>query len=149
MRLSRPTLAAILALGLWFALDFVGIPRLVDAEPLLSLAGLMLVLLAAFLAAGLLEVRYVAPVYSVALAVWLWLQIDTHWGTYLLPASERKLDWYGRAFGGNLRFLPAFERRTVPDAYHSLLAILIVVNLFLALRDVMRRRSKGRLPPTR
>lgn len=143
MRLSRPTLVALLLLAVWFALDFVGVPRLVDAEPLVSLAGLMLALLVAFFVAGVREVRFVAPVYALALAVWSWLQVDTHWSTYLLPASESKLGWYERVFGDNIRVLPALPDRTTPDAYHTVLAVLILVSLVLAIRDTLQRTPAG------
>ena len=142
MRLSRPTLLMLLGLALWFSLDFIGIVRLVDKEPLLSLAGFMLALLAAFLIAGLFEVRYMAAIFSLSLAVWLWLQIDTHWGTYLLPASQQKLRWYVRVFGDNIRVLPSLPGRTTPDAYHTFLAVLILANLLLAVRDMLRRESQ-------
>jgi uncharacterized membrane protein len=64
MQLSRLTLAALLVLGLWFGLDFIGVARVVDREPLVSLAGLMLALLGVLLVAGILNVRYGALVYS-------------------------------------------------------------------------------------
>lgn len=139
MRLSRTTLVLLVMLGLWFGLDFIGVPRLVDREPLVSLAGLMLALLAAFLLAGLLKVRYAAPVFGLSLVVWLWLQIETHWGTYLLPASERKLQWYGRVFGDHLRLLPSLPDRTTPDAYHTVLLVLLLASLASAIRDTLRR----------
>lgn len=141
MRLSRPTLAVLLLLAVWFALDFVGVSRLVDAEPLVSLAGLMLALLVVFFVAGGREMRLVAPVYALALAVWSWLQVETHWSTYLLPASERKLAWYERVFGDNIHLLPTLPDRTTPDAYHTVLAVLILVNLGMAIRDMLRRAS--------
>ena len=142
MQLSKPTRAALLALGLWFGLDFVGVSGLVEVEPVVSLAGLMLGLLVVFLIAGILETRYVAPIYSLSLLVWMWLQVETHWGTYLFPASQRKLDWYERAFGSHLRWLPSLPGRTTPDAYHTLLALLILVNLVLAVRDTARRTPR-------
>ncbi len=141
MRLSLLTLVAALLLTAWFALDFVGVAHLVDREPLISLAGLMLALLGLFLLGGLARLRWLAAPYGLALLVWLALQVETHWGTYLFwPASETKLRWYARVFGDHWRILPDFSGHTTPDGYHTVLAGLLIVNLTLALRDVFARR---------
>lgn len=143
MQLSPITLALLVTIGLWFGLDFIGVSHVVDREPLVSLAGLMLALLVVFFVAGLLRARYVALIYTLSLVVWLWLQVATHWGTYVLRASERKLEWYERAFGGHFRILPALQHRTTPDGYHTILALLILVNLGLAIRDILRRAPQA------
>lgn len=139
MRLSRATLLAAGLLTAWFALDFVGVARLVDREPLVSLAGVMLALMAVFLAGGTLRWRWLAPSYLAALLIWAALQVETHWSTFVLPATEKKLLWYARAFGDHWRLLPNLPGRTVPDLYHTVLAALLLVNLSLAWRDVRRR----------
>lgn len=140
MQTSSVSLAALAALMSWFALDFVGVPGVVDRETLISLAGLMLALLGGFAVSGFLRIRYAAPLYALTLAIWSMLQIETHWGTYLLfDASERKLGWYERVFGDHWTFLPAIEGRTTPDGYHTVLALLIALNLAIALRDTFRR----------
>lgn len=146
MSLSRPTLAALVLLGAWFGLDFVGVPRLVDREPLMSLAGLMLGLLVVFLVAGARRVRFVTPVYSLALIVWILLQVETHWWTYVFPASQARLRWYDRVFGDHVHVLPSLPERTTPDAYHTVLALLLLLNLALAIRDVFRRASTTGTP---
>lgn len=128
-----------LLLGLWFGLDFVGVPGLVKREPLVSLAGLMLALMLAFVAAGWLRMRYAAPLCGLALAVWAVLQVQTHWITYALPASTAKLSWYERVFGSHWKLLPELTDRTTPDAYHTVLFALLVVNLLLATWDCWPR----------
>lgn len=140
MILSNATLTSLAVLTCWFALNFVGVANVVDAEPLFSLAGLMLAVLAAVAVAGLMGVRGVALVYSLALLIWAALQIETHWSTYLLfDASERKLAWYESVFGVHWRFLPPIANRTTPDGYHTILAISILTNLAFTARDVVRR----------
>jgi hypothetical protein len=141
MRLSKATVVAALMLTVWFALDFVGVANLVDREGLVSLAGLMLLLMAGFLAAGMARWRFAAPVYAVALAVWGGLQIETHWLTWVTSAGEARLLWYDRAFGDHWRILPESAGHTVPDAYHTVLAVLLAANLILALSDTFRRGS--------
>jgi hypothetical protein len=140
MQLSALTLTALAVLAGWFGLDFVGVAGIVDREPVFSLAGLMLGVLSVFALLALGQVRFAAPFYAVALLIWAALQVETHWSTYLLfDAGERKLAWYQSVFGPHWRFLPEVASRTTPDGYHTVLAGLIVVNLLLALRDVVRR----------
>lgn len=141
MLLSRSTIAALLPLTLWFSLDFIGVPRLVDKEPLVSLAGLMLALLVVFLAAGVLQIRYAAPPYALSLVIWLVFQVQTHWSSYLLAASQSKLQWYDRVFGEHIRILPSLPTRTTPDAFHTVLAALILLNLTLVTVDILRRAA--------
>jgi hypothetical protein len=145
MRLGKATLVAALILTVWFALDFVGVARLVDREGLVSLAGLMLVLMVGFLAAGLAGWRFTAPIYAMALAVWGALQVETHWLTWVTGASDARLAWYDRAFGDHWRILPESAQHTVPDAYHTVLALLLAVNLILALVDTFGCRPLGAL----
>jgi hypothetical protein len=123
------------ALAAWFGLDFVGGPGVVR-EPLVSLAGIMLALMLLFIAGGMLRVRYLAIVYALALGVWGALQWQTHWSSYLFAASPAKLNWYARVFGEHWHLLPERAGHTTPDAYHTVLAALLVGNLVLACRDV-------------
>ena len=99
----------------------------------------MLLLMLLFIAGGVRRIRYLAIPYTLALSIWAWLQWQTHWSTYVLPASAAKLRWYGQAFGDHWHLLPERAGHTTPDAYHTILAALIVVNLALALRDIFTR----------
>ena len=139
MQLSTLSLLCLGLLTSWFGLDFVGLPNVVEREPVISLAGVMLGLLAAFALAGVFMVRYVAPIYATALMVWTGLQVETHWSTYLLiDASARKLAWYNDEFGAHWRVLPEIAGRTTPDGYHTVLAVLIVLSFLVAVRDSLQ-----------
>jgi hypothetical protein len=139
MRLSDSTMMALVVLIAWFALNFIGVADLVEAEPPIGLAGVMLSILILVLAGGILRVDYIPPFYALSLLAWGFLQIETHWSTYVLAASENKLQWYERAFGRFWHVLPPSPGYTVPDAYHTILAALIVFNLALALSDTAKR----------
>jgi hypothetical protein len=139
MRLSNSTMMALVVLIAWFALNFIGVADLVEAEPPIGLAGVMLSILILVLAGGILSVDYVAAFYALSLLTWGFLQIETHWSTYLLAAADSKLQWYEHAFGRFWHLLPPSPGHTVPDAYHTILALLIVFNLALALSDTVKR----------
>jgi hypothetical protein len=137
----RPTTIVLAAwLSVWFGLDFVGWPRLVDREPLMSLAGFMLATMLLFIVGGISRLGYLAMPYFVALGVWAVLQWQTHWSTYLLPASPAKLDWYARVFGNHWRLLPDRPGHTTPDTYHTILVVLILCNLVGAFGDIFARQ---------
>ena len=139
MRLSDKAMMALVVLIVWFALNFIGVADLVEAEPPIGLAGVMLSILILVFAGGILRIDYVAAFYALSLMVWAALQIETHWSSYLLDAPETKLQWYERAFGRFWHILPPSPGHTVPDAYHTILAALIVLNLALALSDCLKR----------
>ena len=140
MRLSNTSQIALLALTAWFALNFRGMEGLVAAEPLLSLAGFNMALLLMLAIASLFRFQSTAPLLLVQLAIWAFLQVETHWRGYLLGASPDRLAWYERNWGAFWSFLPEIPGHTTPDGYHTILFALIVVTMFAALRDVMSRR---------
>jgi hypothetical protein len=139
-RLRPATIVLAALLFTWFGLNFVGWPRLVDREPLISLAGFMLALMLLFIVGGIARLGYLAIPYFVALGIWAVLQWQTHWSTYLLPASAAKLDWYARVFGNHWRLLPDRAGHTTPDTYHTVLGVLILCNMVWACGDILARR---------
>lgn len=140
---ASTTLAMVLLA--WFGLNFIGVPGLVDAEPLVSLAGVMLALLAILVAGGWRQWRGLAWLASLVLLVWLGLQVETHWWTYLVSEpTEARLGWYQRNWGHLARLLPERAGHTVPDLYHTVLATLLVGALGSSIRDIMRRLPAGR-----
>lgn len=140
MRISRASLALMIILAAWFGLNFIGIKSLVQREPLVSLAGLMLLVLAVLVSLAAARVRGTALLAAIALAIWAALQIEAHWSSYLLGATQKKLDWYDRVFGANWHLLPSWPGHTVPDAYHTVLFAALLTSLMSLLRDAIRRK---------
>lgn len=138
MTLSTLSWSLMAALTAWFALNFIGVPDLVSAEPLMSLAGLNLALMCLWLAMGVARMRFAALLAALTLAVWAYLQFETHWRGFLWGRDEATLGWYERVWGANWSFLPDAPGYTVPDGYHALLFAGIVLALASCLRDVMR-----------
>ena len=63
------------------------------------------------------------------LLLWFAVQFLCHWRYTLFGASREKLDGYNRCFQNTLRILPASGTRLVPDLYHIVLHVLILLNL--------------------
>ena len=67
------------------------------------------------------------------LTLWLTVQFFCHWYFTIFGASQRKLAGYNDCFRNTVRLFPVSQTRLVPDLYHILLHILILVNLILCL----------------
>jgi len=125
------------ALCAWFALDFIGVPRLVDKDPLLGLAG---ALLAAIVAIELAYLRGHARAAFAALPMlvyWCWNQ-RRHWIFHFAGAPPEIVTKYAALFGGNLTILPRQPGRVVPDAYHTILHALLLADLALTAAACLR-----------
>jgi len=67
------------------------------------------------------------------LVLWFVVEFFCHWYYTLFGASERKLQGYNDCFRGTVRLFPMSETRLVPDLYHIVQHILILVNIVLCL----------------
>ena len=63
------------------------------------------------------------------LLLWIAVQFRCHWYYTIFGASEQKLKGYYSAFRDTVRIFPASDTRLVPDLYHIVLHILIVLNI--------------------
>lgn len=67
------------------------------------------------------------------LALWFILQFMCHWYYTIFGASERKLQGYNDCFRDTVRIFPMRDKRLIPDLYHIVLHILILINIVLCL----------------
>ena len=102
-------------------------------------AGLMAATLILFLFAGLRHLRYLAFIAVSAMAIWGTLQFETHWSTYLHPATDTKLAWYEKTWGPLWHLLPSAPGFTVPDGYQTILFGLIMLVGLSSFLDMFRR----------
>lgn len=78
--------------------------------------------------------KWLLPVF---LLVWLIIQFRCHWYFTIFGASERKLKGYNKCFENTIHIVPASDKCLIPDLYHTLMHLLIlllfvlcVINLF-------------------
>lgn len=67
------------------------------------------------------------------LVLWFIVQFMCHWYFTIFGASERKLQGYNDCFRDSIRFFPMSDKRLIPDLYHIVLHILILINIILCL----------------
>ena len=67
------------------------------------------------------------------LLLWFIVQFMCHWYFTIFGASETKLKGYNECFREAVRIFPESDTRLIPDLYHIILHLLILVNLILCL----------------
>lgn len=67
------------------------------------------------------------------LVFWFVVQFFCHWYYTLFGASEKKLKGYNDCFRDTVHLIPMSESRLIPDLYHMVLHLLIVLNAVLCL----------------
>jgi len=115
----------------WFTLDLIGIRRLVTRDPWRSSSGLLEMILVIILGCYLVQWDYVVFPSLITLGIWGYLQYTSHWRYLLFGAPEARLKRYSAWFGRMYRFFPESHHRVVPDAYHTILGLLLSANLLL------------------
>jgi hypothetical protein len=138
-KLQKIGLIFFIILFLWYTLVFFNIPGLlvagsVDLFSLLSLLELFLVII---LVGYFFRWKYTDYFNLFILSIWGYLQYAAHWRYLLFEPSEEILDRYYHYFEGTLRFFAQSQTRIVPDAYHTILGILIYLNLVLVILKII------------
>ena len=67
------------------------------------------------------------------LLLWFTVQFFCHWYYTIFGASEQKLKGYNECFRDAVRLFPMSEKRLIPDLYHIVLHVLILVNIIMCL----------------
>ena len=96
-----------------------------------SAEGFMLALFTAGALLYLLRPRAGRWVLLAVLLLWLTVQFFCHWYYTLFGASPRKLEGYNRCFAGTLRLIPQSDTRLIPDLYHIVLHVLILLDILM------------------
>lgn len=86
---------------------------------------------------GLVSYHFFQPVGKwillALLLLWFVVQFFCHWYYTIFGASEKKVKGYNDCFRDAIRIFPMSEKRLVPDLYHIILHILILVNIIFCL----------------
>jgi len=88
----------------------------------LCLYGIGIVLFHAFQPAG----RWIL---LAILILWFTVQFFCHWYYTIFGVTKEKLAGYNDCFRGTVRIFPVSEKRLIPDFYHIMLHVLILLNI--------------------
>lgn len=141
MKNNNLTFFAFILLLIWYTLVFFDIPRLTTdgRANLFSLLGLLELLLLIILLINLLKWKYADYVSLPILFLWGFLQYEGNWKNFFNTPTTEVLNSYYKHFHGTLRIFAESENRIVPDAYHIILGLLILLNITLILTRRLRR----------
>ena len=67
-----------------------------------------------------------------ALVFWFIVQFFCHWYYTLFGASDKKIKGYNECFQNTIHLFPQRDDKIIPDLYHIVLHILIILNITLS-----------------
>ncbi|MDZ7777197.1 MAG: hypothetical protein U5L09_17060 [Bacteroidales bacterium] len=140
MRNNKSSLFFFIILLIWYSLIFFDIPRLTTEgnASVFSLLGLLEFLLLIVLVAYLKNWKYTDYLNLSILLLWAVLQYQGNWKYFLFPPSTDVLESYYEHFQGTLRILAESETRIIPDAYHIILGLLLLLNIINVVVKIIR-----------
>lgn len=130
---------------IWFFLDMVGfkIRNFILVESAWKDDGvffLVYILLFVFFCLKEKQGKYPLTIF---LSLWLVIQFFSHWYYTIFGASEKKLLSYNRYFANTYHVIPASDSLLVPDLYHVLLHLFILIALvFMAMFTLKLGRAE-------
>ena len=124
-----------LLLALWFfgciCTYKVGSYTLVDGEGVKSPEFVMFLLYSVGIVLSIVYPKIGFWWLLVVLVFWFVIQFFCHWYYTIFGVSEKKLKGYNECFGHTIHIIPSSDKRLIPDLYHIILHILILVNIVL------------------
>ena len=71
------------------------------------------------------------------LVFWFVVQFFCHWYYTLFGASEKKLKGYNDCFQNTVHIIPASETKLIPDLYHIILHLLLLLNIGIVICNIV------------
>jgi hypothetical protein len=131
-----------LLLLLWFTLDLIGITGFITQDSLLSLSGAWETILLIILVMTILKWKYAD--FSALLIVTIWDIFN------MIPIGELFFSVNPKdGLKGMYRFFPVSKTRVIPEAYHTVCRLIILVNfVLLTIKIVIFIKSHKKRPQT-
>jgi len=125
-------------LFLWYSIIFFDIPLLTTdgRASLISIYGLLELFLAIILVGFLLHWKNIHYVGLLILVLWGYLQFNGNWKYLFIETSKENIQSYYQHFDNTLRFFPKSDTIIIPDAYHIILGLLLLINIVLVIRKI-------------
>ena len=135
------TVLFFILLFLWYSLIFFEIPLLtIDGHAsLISLYGILELLLVIILVGLLLDFKYIHFLGLIILGLWGYLQFNGNWKFLFIETSDERIQSYYQHFDNTLRIFPESDTTIIPDAYHTVLALLLFINIVLIIRLIIKK----------
>jgi hypothetical protein len=126
----RNHIAAFLLLTTYYGLNVIGIKGFVIAPPIFGLEwwfGIVLLILSVLLCSG--KTKIIILISWFVLLFWAAIQFWLHWRWLFVSVSDKEINWYNRVFGRTSRWFKISETGFMPDSYHTILHVLILLSV--------------------
>lgn len=137
MRINPVLLIFELVLLAWFwgciVTYKIGKCTLVDGMGIHSAEFIMLLIYIMSILSYLLFPQIGRFIVLATLVFWLIVQFFCHWYYTLFGASDMKIKGYNECFKNTIRIFPQRDNKIIPDLYHIVLHLLILVNITLSI----------------
>ncbi len=147
MRKQSKIVIPLLLLTIWYSLIFWDPARFTVGESpgIFSIYGLLMAFLLISLGVKLFKWKYADHFSALYLTAWAILQWQAHWQAFFFGAGQQKIAGYNSYFSGTYRLSEASTDHLIPDLYHTVLGILLVITLFATLFNVITIIKKNLL----
>lgn len=131
-----------LILLIWFFFDMTGlrIGNFILTEMAWREDGIFFIIYIACFLLFLFKEKFGKYVLSIWIFLWGITQFFSHWYYTIFGASQSKLNMYNNIYSETYNIVSRSETTIVPDLYHIILHILIVIS-FLCTINCLRRKK--------
>ena len=131
-----------LILLIWFFFDMTGlrIGNFILTEMAWQEDGIFFIIYIACFLLFLFKDKFGKYVLSIWIFLWGITQFFSHWYYTIFGASQSKLNMYNNIYSETYHIVSRSETTIVPDLYHIILHILIVIS-FLCTINCLRRKK--------
>ena len=142
--MSKMKTVSLILFGLlfaWYSLIFIGVPKLLieGRGSVLGLEGLLELFLILILSGYFAKWKFTDALNLFVSLIWGYMQYTSHWKSLFgAPVSDMQIKRYYQYFSGTLRIFPESSTVIIPDAYHMILDLLLLINICLSVTKIIQ-----------
>lgn len=145
--MKKISIYTISLLFIWFSLDMTGFSigdfTLVESA-WNSIDGVWWLLFLTFSILFIIKEKIGKYMLSIFIFLWAMIQFYSHWYYTIFGASEEKIISYNQFFKETYHIIPSSNSILIPDLYHIILHILILITLFSLIIFIINNRKSKR-----
>lgn len=146
--MKKKCLFIIFLLFIWFSLDMTGasVANITLVEPAWNqVDGVWWLIFLILLILFIFKEKFGKYLLLVFILMWTIIQFNCHWYHTIFGTSEEKINSYNQYFKNTLHIIPSSGKIVIPDFYHIVLHLLILISLINLIRYniyALKRKNK-------
>ncbi|MBE9467735.1 MAG: hypothetical protein IMY72_05350 [Bacteroidetes bacterium] len=137
---KKKCLFIILLLFVWFSLDMTGFSfaniTLVESA-WNQVDGLWWLIFLTLFILFIFKEKFGKYLLSIFILMWIIIQFNCHWYHTIFGTSVEKINSYNQYFRNTLHVISSSEKILIPDLYHIILHLLILISLIILIRYII------------